>query len=201
MFWQKAVEALSRAYERRGEALARTSGDGAQAARLLWEWSRHDEALREDLIKAACVLLKRAGYLDAWARSTEAERHQALGRLANVRRAQELAAAAQSCLRGDAAAAAEAGVSARTVGAWRYRCRHAPEWMAAAALLDRKRTGRPPSIGPAGQEVLRDLLLKHGRRLTARRARRELEARCGEAPGIHTIRRHLRRLRSRTGVS
>ena len=32
-------------------------GNRAEAAALLWKRSRHDEALREDLVKAACALL------------------------------------------------------------------------------------------------------------------------------------------------
>ena len=57
MDWQKAIMALSRAAGRFGEALAKAGGDRAEAASLLWARSRHDEALREDLTKAACALL------------------------------------------------------------------------------------------------------------------------------------------------
>ena len=37
--------------------LASTGGERAEAASLLWKRSRRDEALREDLVKAACALL------------------------------------------------------------------------------------------------------------------------------------------------
>ena len=57
MDWQKAILALSRASGRYGEALAKAAGDRAEAARLLWAHSRHDTALREDLVRAACALL------------------------------------------------------------------------------------------------------------------------------------------------
>ena len=56
-YWQKAISALSRAAGRYGEALAKAGGDRAEAARLLWTWSRHDPAHREDLVKTACALL------------------------------------------------------------------------------------------------------------------------------------------------
>ena len=54
--WRKAVPALSRAAARFGEALASADRDREQAASLLWKRSRHDAALREDLVKAACAL-------------------------------------------------------------------------------------------------------------------------------------------------
>ena len=57
MDWQKAVAALSRAAGRYGEGLAKTGGERGAAASLLWARSRHDESLREDLVKAACALL------------------------------------------------------------------------------------------------------------------------------------------------
>ena len=54
--WQKAIPALSRVAGRYGEALVSAGGDRGEAASLLWKRSRHDEALREDLVKAACAL-------------------------------------------------------------------------------------------------------------------------------------------------
>ena len=54
--WRKAVPALSRAAARYGEVLASEGDDRAAAASLLWKRSRHDTALREDLVKAACAL-------------------------------------------------------------------------------------------------------------------------------------------------
>ena len=54
--WQKAVEGLSLASWRYAEALSKAGGDQAEAARLLWARSRHDKALREDLVKTACAL-------------------------------------------------------------------------------------------------------------------------------------------------
>ena len=54
--WRKALPALSRAAGRYGAALASADGDRAGAASLLWKRSRHDAALREDLVKAACAL-------------------------------------------------------------------------------------------------------------------------------------------------
>ena len=55
--WQRAVAALSRASGRYAEALSKASGDRAEAARLLWARSRHDKALKEDLVKAGCAVL------------------------------------------------------------------------------------------------------------------------------------------------
>ena len=55
--WQKAVEGLSRASWRYADVLSKAGGDRAEAARLLWARSRHDKALREDLVKTACALL------------------------------------------------------------------------------------------------------------------------------------------------
>ena len=57
MDWQKAVAALLRAAGGYSALLASTGGERAVAATLLWKRSRHDEALREDLAKAACALL------------------------------------------------------------------------------------------------------------------------------------------------
>ena len=54
--WQKAVEGLSRASWRYADVLSKAGGDRAEAARLLWARSRHDKALREDLVKTACAL-------------------------------------------------------------------------------------------------------------------------------------------------
>ena len=55
--WQKAVVALSRAAGGYSALMVEAGGNRAEAASLLWKRSRHDEALREDLVKAACALL------------------------------------------------------------------------------------------------------------------------------------------------
>ena len=49
--------ALSRATWRAGRLVARAGGDRAEAARLMWARSRHDKALREDLVKSAIAIL------------------------------------------------------------------------------------------------------------------------------------------------
>ena len=57
MDWQKAIAALSRTAGRFGDLMVEAGGDRAAAASLLWKRSRHDTALREDLVKTACALL------------------------------------------------------------------------------------------------------------------------------------------------
>ena len=55
--WQTAVSALSRAAGRFGEILISTGRNRAAAASRLWQQSRHDTTLKDDLAKAACALL------------------------------------------------------------------------------------------------------------------------------------------------
>lgn len=57
MFWPKAYQALSRVAARYSSLIAQSDGDGGGAGCLLWAQSRSDPALREDLVKAACILL------------------------------------------------------------------------------------------------------------------------------------------------
>ena len=64
-----------------------------------------------------------------------------------------------------------------------------------AALMDRKRTGRPPLVDGAVRETLEALARRFGGRLTARLAQRTLVARCGRAPALSTIRHWLARYR------
>ena len=51
----KALPALCRAARQYDALLDRSGGDPAEAASRLWKRSRHDSALREDLVKAACL--------------------------------------------------------------------------------------------------------------------------------------------------
>ena len=76
------------------------------------------------------------------------ERERARARLAAVRHAEELRAAGRTCRKADAAAASEAGVAAPAIGRWRRKARRLPQGARVAALLDAKRTGRPPRIRP-----------------------------------------------------
>lgn len=55
---QKALAALSRAIRRRDRHFTRAGGGRAKVARLMWARSRHDPALREDLVKSACLLIQ-----------------------------------------------------------------------------------------------------------------------------------------------
>ena len=56
MEWSKICEGLSRGAGRFADALRDADGDRAEAAKALWTRARHDTALREDLLKAACAL-------------------------------------------------------------------------------------------------------------------------------------------------
>lgn len=131
----------------------------------------------------------------AWLRAAKPDRDRARVRLRTVLRAKRLAAAGMPKLQADRIVAAQAGVSASTVGGWRRRIARAPEWIRVAALLDRPRTGRPPSIGPVERKELEALLVEHGPRLTARLAHRMLGERLRAVPPVYTIRRWLRQWR------
>lgn len=55
--WQTAVSALSHATGRYSEILVSTGGNRTAASSRLWQQSRHDTKLKDDLAKAACALL------------------------------------------------------------------------------------------------------------------------------------------------
>ena len=55
--WQAKISAFSRTAFRYSDLLASTGGNRTEAASRLWQLSRHDAALREDLAGAACALL------------------------------------------------------------------------------------------------------------------------------------------------
>ena len=128
---------------------------------------------------------------EAWARAGDAARDAARSRLRTAVRAEALAAEGLSRAEADARAAGEAGVSPATVARWRSRVRRLPPGERVAALLDGPRTGRPGSISGAALETLEALAFNGGPHLTARHARRTLEARFGEAPSEGHLRRWL----------
>ena len=125
----------------------------------------------------------------------EAQRDQAIARLAAVRRSDALHAAGCSCADADALAAAEAGTSTKSVRRWRAKVRGLAPGNRLAALIDRKPTGRPSSIDGELREELEALLLHFGDHLTARHAQRTLIARCGRAPAVSTVREWIARYR------
>ena len=130
----------------------------------------------------------------AWAAATEAEREQAMERLAAAERSNALADEGRPRAEADAIAGREAGVSASAVGAWRGGIRGIANPEARKeALLDRPRTGRPTSLDASMQKTLEDLAMRRGRHLTAEDARQALVQRHGKAPNVSTIRRWLKR--------
>ena len=84
------------------------------------------------------------GTTQAWEHATEAQRATAGSRLEAVQRSNALHIEGHPRADADALAAAEAGVSASALGAWRAKVRRAPRGMGLDALIDRPRTGRPP---------------------------------------------------------
>ena len=131
----------------------------------------------------------------AWERASDAERERARARLGAVRHAEELIAAGRTCRKADAAAAAEAGVAAPAVGRWRRKARRLPQGARVAALLDAKRTGRPPKIDPEMRETLESLAYERGAHLTSRAAHEALLSEYGRAPALSTVREFLRNWR------
>ena len=132
---------------------------------------------------------------DAWQRATEAQRAQAAHRLDAVRHAEELVAIGIPRLDADRTAAAEAGVAAAAVGAWRRKVKGLPKGGRIGALLDAPRTGRPPKIEGAMREDLEALACHFGDHLTATHARRTLVTHHGHAPAVSTIKHWIARYR------
>ena len=122
-------------------------------------------------------------------------RGAAAARLEAVRISDTLHAEGLSRADADALAAAVAAVAPATVGRWRAKVRGLAPGRQLAALMDRKRTGRPPLIDGPVRETLEALARRFGGRLTARLAQRTLVARCGRAPALSTIRHWLARYR------
>jgi hypothetical protein len=56
-FWSKMHSAYQRVKDRYSDIHAESNGNRLMAADLLWKQTRHDSALREDLIKTACGLI------------------------------------------------------------------------------------------------------------------------------------------------
>ena len=137
-------------------------------------------------------------WAESWAGASEDERGRARARLAAVRRSDELAGEECSRADADACAAEEAGVSAKSVAAWRLRVKGLPPGARVAALLDGARTGRPSTIGARAdwREEIEALVFHGGRHLTVEHARRTLVARTGSAPPMRTLRRWLARWRA-----
>ena len=92
-----------------------------------------------------------------WERASDVERERARARLAAVRHAEDLIAAGMKRREADAAAAAEAGTSARAVGRWRRKASRLPEGARVAALLSGKRPGRPSKVDAAMAATLESL--------------------------------------------
>ena len=115
----------------------------------------------------------------AWERATEAQRDQARTRLAAVRRSETLIDLGIP--------RAGADVSAAVVGRWRGKVKGLPEGARVAALLDGKRSGRPPKIDGEVREILEALAFHNPAHLTARHCHRTLIARLGHAPAKSTI--------------
>ena len=131
----------------------------------------------------------------AWERASDLERERARARLAAVRRAEDLIAAGMKRREADAAAAAEAGTSARAVGRWRRKASRLPEGARVAALLAAKRPGRPSKVDAAMAATLESLAFRRGAHLTSRAAHRALLAEHGRAPAHSTVREWLRNWR------
>ena len=131
----------------------------------------------------------------AWERAGDKERERARARLAAVRRAEELIAAGLRRRDSDAAAAAEAGTSARAVGRWRRKASRLPEGARVAALLPARRPGRPSKVDPAMAATLESLAFTRGAHLTSRAAHKALLAEHGRAPAHSTVREWLRNWR------
>ena len=130
-----------------------------------------------------------------WTLADEAQRDQALARLAAVRRSDALVASGLSRTTADALAAGEAGASIASLRRWRATVRDLPSGGRLAALIDRPRPGRPSSIDGEMREELVALLNEYGEHLTARHAQRTLSARCGRSPSRSTLNRVLARYR------
>ena len=133
----------------------------------------------------------------AWERAGEDQRDKARARLAAVRRAEDLIAAGMKRREADAAAAAEAGTSARAVGRWRRKASPLPEGARVAALLSGKPSGRPSKVDAAMVATLESLAFRRGAHLTSRAAHRALLAEHGRAPAHSTVREWLRNWRRR----
>ncbi len=131
----------------------------------------------------------------AWELASEDQRAKARGRLAAVRRAEDLIALGVPRCKADAVAAKEAGIARGVLGRWRRKVRGLPRGARAAALLDARRPGRPSLVDAEMRETLEALLFGLGGHLTAVHAHRTLLARHGRAPKVQTVRAWLRRWR------
>ena len=97
--WQTTVSALSRASRRYGEILVSAGGNRAEAASLLWQRSRHDMTLRDDLAKAACALLALApGEAEGSGERPASGWQRRPGKLSKLDRDPEVAAFLSECL-------------------------------------------------------------------------------------------------------
>ena len=160
-------------------------------------WAANPLAPAATPLQSPCSAVATPDLGAAWAQATEAERDRARARLAAVQHAEELAAAGMRRLEADRIAAGKIGVSASAVGAWRYAAGRVSEAIRVSALLERPRTGRPPTIGRWEAEELEALVNQHGDHLSAEFARQALEARLGVVINLSTIRRWLKRHRRR----
>ena len=84
----------------------------------------------------------------AWERASDEERERARSRLAAVRHAEDLIAGGVKRREADAAAAAEAGTSARAVGRWRRKASRLPEGTASPRCSPASRPAGPPRWTP-----------------------------------------------------
>ena len=131
----------------------------------------------------------------AWERASDRERERARACLAAVRCAEDLIAAGMKRREADAAAAAEAGTSARAVGRWRRKASRLPEGARVVALLAGKPSGRPSKVDAAMAATLESLAFRRGAHLTSRAAHKALLAEHGRAPAHSTVREWLRNWR------
>ena len=211
-------KAFVRLHDKYAEALDRLEAGGKTreraAAAIREKLPGEDFDLLTEIMSAGTRPLRERGRLpfsdeemgasgtdaSAWESATEAQREQAIERLAAVERSNALSDEGRPRAEADAIAGKEAGVSASAVGAWRGIVKGIPSPEARQeALLDKPRTGRPPSLDASMQKTLEDLATRRGRHLTAEDARQALIEHHGKAPNVSTIRRWLKRWQDEYG--
>ena len=163
--------------ERPGRGMTTDAADDAQAA-----------------LQARHINEGSSGDTSAWTNATAAQRERVSRQLTTIERSNALASKGMSRTEADATAAKEAGVSVNSVKRWRQRVRGLQPEGQRAALLERKRSGRPSVIDDRTRETLEDLILRRGLHLSATSARKALIAQYGKAPAVSTVRSWLARI-------